>query len=105
MAATGTGRTRMPPILAQLLTTRRAAASLFEYGDLWDTRQANGGFGPGRRIRGPAAPRRPARAGAGSMTAETSVDTLIVGAGLSGIGAACRLSTHTRRTYLVLEAR
>jgi monooxygenase len=33
------------------------------------------------------------------------IDVLIVGAGLSGIGAACRLQTRTRRTYAVLEAR
>ncbi len=32
-------------------------------------------------------------------------DVLIVGAGLSGIGAACRLQTRTRRSYAVLEAR
>jgi cation diffusion facilitator CzcD-associated flavoprotein CzcO len=34
------------------------------------------------------------------------VDVLVVGAGLSGIGAACRLTTqHPQRTYAVLEAR
>jgi len=34
------------------------------------------------------------------------VDVLIVGAGLSGIGAAHRLQTaHPQRTYAVLEAR
>lgn len=39
------------------------------------------------------------------MTIEADVDVLIVGAGLSGIGAACRVQTRTRRTYAVLEAR
>ncbi|WP_281178504.1 flavin-containing monooxygenase [Amycolatopsis jejuensis] len=34
------------------------------------------------------------------------VDVLVVGAGLSGIGAACRLQQHARsRTYAILEAR
>lgn len=36
---------------------------------------------------------------------EAAVDVLIVGAGLSGIGAACRIQTRTRHTYAVLEAR
>ncbi len=40
------------------------------------------------------------------MTAPEHVDVLVVGAGLSGIGAACRLSVeHPHRTVAVLEAR
>jgi monooxygenase len=40
-----------------------------------------------------------------SMSVER-VDVLIVGAGLSGIGAACRLHAgHPRRTFVILEAR
>ena len=40
------------------------------------------------------------------MSAPEHVDVLIVGAGLSGIGAACRLSVeHPHRTVAVLEAR
>ena len=40
------------------------------------------------------------------MTLPEHVDVLVVGAGLSGIGAACRLSVeHPGRTVAVLEAR
>ena len=40
------------------------------------------------------------------MTAPEHVDVLVVGAGLSGIGAACRLSVeHPHRSVAVLEAR
>ena len=45
-------------------------------------------------------------AGAGTATATEHVDVLIVGAGLSGIGAACHLQRNCPdRSYLILEAR
>ncbi len=40
------------------------------------------------------------------MTSPEHLDVLIIGAGLSGIGAACRLSTeHPGRSYAILEGR
>jgi cation diffusion facilitator CzcD-associated flavoprotein CzcO len=33
------------------------------------------------------------------------IDIIIIGAGLSGIGAACHLSRKIQKTYIILEAR
>ena len=41
-----------------------------------------------------------------ALTESEHVDVLIIGAGLSGIGAACHLQRNCRdRSYLILEAR